>query len=121
MHRRTAMLFAGLVFAVAASADARSAVASPEPHLRSPSASNPTVSLSCHIDGQTCEAVASGGSGSGYSFEWSWPFDEQYDADGVSGGDIVCYPDWGWRTISVTVTDDLGRMGYASTSFFCPA
>lgn len=117
MHRRTALMFAGLVLALAASADARSTAAAPESR---PSAA-PSVSLSCHIDGQSCEAVASGGSGEGYSFEWSWPFAEQYDADGVSGGDIVCVPYWGWRTISVTVTDSWGGHGYASTYFFCPA
>lgn len=115
MHRRTAALAAGLVLALAASANARPPAAAPQ------AASAPSVTMSCHIDGQTCEAVASGGSGEGYSFEWSWPFDEQYDADGVSGGDIVCYPYFGWRTISVTVTDSWGGMGYAETSFYCPA
>ncbi|HEY0018502.1 MAG TPA: hypothetical protein VGC13_19500 [Longimicrobium sp.] len=82
---------------------------------------NPTISLYCHIDGQTCEATASGGSGEGYSFEWSGLFNEQYDADGVSGGDIGCYPYWGWRTISVTVTDSNNGTASASTNFFCPA
>lgn len=119
MHRRTATLFAGLVFAIAASAEARSTPPAPEDGAAP--MTRPTISLSCHIDGQTCEAVASGGSGEGYSFEWSWPFAEQYDADGVSGGDITCVPDWGWRTIEVTVTDSYSRTATASTTFFCPA
>lgn len=118
MHRRTSILAAGLVLALAASADARPPAAAP-PSPRAAS-STLTVTMSCHIDGQTCEAVASGGSGE-YSFEWSWPFVEQYDADGVSGGDITCIPYWGWRTISVTVTDSWNGTASDSVYFFCPA
>lgn len=113
MHRRTAVLIAGLALSLAASADA-------SPPLATRQAA-PSISLSCHIDGQTCEATASGGSGGGYSFEWSWPFVEQYDANGVSGGDVGCYPYWGWRTISVTVTDSWNGTATTSTQFFCPA
>jgi hypothetical protein len=115
MQRRTALFTVGLAVALAASADA-----SPVPPAPKPAAAALSVSMSCHIDGQTCEATASGGSGE-YSFEWSWPFVEQYDADGVSGGDISCIPYWGWRTISVTVTDTWNGTAYDSTYFFCPA
>lgn len=111
MHRRTPLLLATLALALTASAP-RSA----------PAAGTPlTVSLSCHIDSQTCQATASGGSGEGYSFEWSWPFAEQYDADGTSYGDINCVPYYGVRTISVTVTDSWNGYAYDSTSFYCPA
>jgi hypothetical protein len=79
----------------------------------------PTVSLSCSTDSQFCEATASGGSGEGYSFDWAWPVQEQSDADGYSAGNIVCYPAWGWFTISVTVTDSNNSSGYASTQVFC--
>ena len=120
MQRSAAVWMGALALALAASADASTPPVAPEVK-RAEGFSYPTVSLSCHIDGQTCEATASGGSGSGYSFEWSWPFTEQYDADGVSGGDVTCIPYWGWRTISVTVTDSWGRTGSASTQFFCPA
>jgi hypothetical protein len=115
MPRRTPMLAAGLLLALAASANARPPAAAPNAAAMSPS-----ISLYCHIDGQTCEATASGGSGE-YSFEWSWPFVEQYDANGVSGGDISCIPYWGWRTISVTVTDSWNGTASTSTYFFCPA
>lgn len=116
MPRRSPVLAAGLLLALAASANARPPAATPKSASRAPS-----ISLYCHIDGQTCEATASGGSGEGYSFEWSWPFVEQYDADGVSGGDISCIPYWGWRTISVTVTDSWNGTASTSTYFFCPA
>lgn len=118
MQRRTGLLVAGLVAALAGSAGASPTSPTPAP---APAAVNPTISLYCHIDGQTCEATASGGSGEGYSFEWSGLFNEQYDADGVSGGDVGCYPYWGWRTISVTVTDSNNGTASASTNFFCPA
>lgn len=115
MHRRAPVLLATLAMALAASADATSPAAAPH------AANAPSVSLYCHIDGQTCEATASGGSGQGYTFEWSWPFIEQYDADGVSGGDINCVPYYGVRTISVTVTDSWNGTAYASQYFYCPA
>jgi hypothetical protein len=116
-------MVAGLVAALAAtasSAPASSAPAAPKTARASQFVTPLSISLYCHIDGQTCEATASGGSGE-YSFEWEWPIVEQYDADGVSGGDVVCYPYWGWRTISVTVTDSNYASRSASQSFYCPA
>jgi hypothetical protein len=118
MRYRTLAMAAGLVAALAASAS--SAPAAPETARASQFVTPLSVSMSCHIDGQTCEATASGGSGE-YSFEWSSLFVEQYDADGVSGGDVGCYPYWGWRTISVTVTDSWNGTSTASQYFFCPA
>lgn len=120
MHHRTAMLAAGLVLALATSANARPPADTPEAALAVTAALPLSISMSCHIDGQTCEATASGGSGE-YSFEWSSLFVEQYDADGVSGGDVGCIPYWGWRTISVTVTDSWNGTASTSTYFFCPA
>jgi hypothetical protein len=118
MRYRTLGMVAGLVAALAATAS--SAPAAPKAARASQLGTPLSVTMSCHIDGQTCEATASGGSGE-YSFEWSWPFQEQYDADGVSGGDITCYPYWGWRTVGVTVTDSWNGTSTASEYFFCPA
>ena len=118
MRYRRLGTVAGLLAALAATAS--SAPAAPEMARASQFVTPLSVSMSCHIDGQTCEAMASGGSGE-YSFEWSWPFVEQYDADGVSGGDVGCYPYWGWRTVSVTVTDSWNATSSASQYFYCPA
>ena len=118
MRYRTLGMVAGLVAALAATAS--SAPAAPETARASQFVTPLSVSMSCHIDGQSCEATASGGSGE-YSFEWSWPFVEQYDADGVSGGDVGCYPYWGWRTVSVTVTDSWNGTSSTSQYFYCPA
>lgn len=109
MHRRTVGLLAALVLALAASANA----SAPAP------ASYPSVTLRCYPDGIWCEATASGGSGSGYTFEWSDNIAEQYDADGYSWGDVLCYGYIGTRTVYVTVTDGLGGQTGDAASFYC--
>jgi hypothetical protein len=119
MHHRTAALIGGLVVALAACADGGSTPVTPEaakPRLLV----SPTVSLSCYPDGQWCEATASGGNPGEYSFEWSWPAIEQDDANGYSTANVVCYPAYGWFTISVTVSDGNGGTGSASAWLFCP-
>jgi hypothetical protein len=120
MHPRTALLAAGLSLALAACADGGTTPLSPDAKPAANLFNQPTVSLSCHIDGQTCSATASGGSGSGYSFQWTH-VNEQEDADGYSWGYVDCYPYWGWKTVEVAVTDSADRTGYATIQFFCPA
>ncbi|HEX8395047.1 MAG TPA: hypothetical protein VF665_22060 [Longimicrobium sp.] len=120
MNTRTALLATGLSLALAACADGASTPLAPDGKPSADLWNLPTVSLSCHIDGQTCSATASGGSGSGYSFQWTHVI-EQEDADGASWGNVDCYPYWGWKTVQVEVTDDANRTGYASMQFFCPA
>lgn len=116
MRLHTPFLVASVAAALAVGADA--APRAPQPASAARPA--PTVTLSCNPDAQACEATASGGSGEGYSFEWDWPVQETSDADGYSSGNVVCYPAWGWFTISVSVTDSNCATGYASTSLFCP-
>jgi hypothetical protein len=111
MVRRTSLLAAAVAAALAARANA-----SAPPPVQT----WPTVSLSCYSDGQNCEATASGGSGQGYTFDWNWPAQETWDDSGYSTPNVVCYPAWGWFTISVNVTDSNGHTGSASTQLFCP-
>jgi len=75
-----------------------------------------SVSLYCDEGVGTCDATASGGSGSGYSFAWTH-VDEQYDAGGYSWGYVQC----GLaiqRSISVTVTDSNGATATGSTVYY---
>lgn len=68
MRYRTLGMVAGLFAALAATAS--SAPAAPGTARASQFVTPLSVTMSCHIDGRTCEATASGGSGE-YSFEWS--------------------------------------------------
>jgi subtilisin family serine protease len=76
----------------------------------------PSVSLSCDEIAGTCDATASGGSGTGYSFVWTH-VDEQYDAGGYSWGYVSCGLAY-QRSISVTVTDSNGATATGSTVYY---
>jgi hypothetical protein len=70
-----------------------------------------------------CTAVASGGSGSGYSFSWSGGASEYYDQGGTSKAYVVCYKYSGspHGTLSVygTVTDGSNTTAWFSASRSC--
>lgn len=112
-HRRFALL-GGLALALAAAADASSTPAA----ASTPAASTLAVSLHCYPDSLTCEATASGGSGSGYSFEWELVA-EQYDQDGYSWGDVQCNGYIGWRNVYVVLTDGANAQTGDMTTFYC--
>jgi hypothetical protein len=73
-----------------------------------------------------CTAVASGGSGTGYSFSWSGGASEYYDQGGTSKAYVQCYknysggyPTSGYLTAYGTVTDGNGNSTYFSLSRSC--
>ena len=72
-----------------------------------------------------CTAVASGGSGTGYSFTWH-SGSEYYDQGGTSKAYVPCnknyssgYPSSGYLTAYGTVTDSNGASTYFSLSRSC--
>jgi subtilisin family serine protease len=75
-----------------------------------------SVSLGCDETAGTCDATASGGSGTGYSFTWT-NVSEQHDANGYSWGYVLCGLA-NQRTISVTVTDSNGATATGSTIYY---
>lgn len=119
MRRRTSVSLAGLFVALTACADASSTPVAPAAAPTALLGSYPSVAIECSQDSMYCMATASGGSGGGYSFEWSSNVTEQYDEDGYSWGDVNCYGYLGWRGVSVTVTDSYGATGGASASLYC--
>jgi subtilisin family serine protease len=73
-----------------------------------------------------CTAQASGGTGTGYSFQWHGSASEYYDQGGVSKAYVPCnkngtYPYYtsGSLTAYGTVTDSNGNSTYFSTSQSC--
>lgn len=73
-----------------------------------------------------CTAQTSGGSGTGYSFQWHGSASEYYDQGGVSKAYVPCnkygsYPCYtsGSLTAYGTVTDSNGNFTYFSTSQSC--
>jgi hypothetical protein len=120
MHLRTTLLAAGLAAALAACGDAGTNPLAPKGGPRRLLGSQPSVTVTCYSpDYFTCDATASGGSGSGYSFAWSYNVDEQYDSGGYSWGDVNCHGALGWQSVSVAVTDSYGQTGYGSASIYC--
>jgi hypothetical protein len=79
----------------------------------------PIVSLSCAHSPNICEATASGGSGTGYSFTWSTNAFEQHDADGYSWAYFACAVSTN-LVISVTVSDSNGATASTSRTQYCP-
>ena len=83
---------------------------------RSAARTGPFVSISCECiaDGRLlCQADAGGGTGP-YTYQWGPP--------PITGGgqwQIVPCSGNGTRTISVTVTDANGEIGYYSDQFWC--
>lgn len=118
MHLRTTALAGGLVAALAACSDQGSTPVAPEdaPARR---LTYPAVTVYCNPDHIWCDATASGGSGDGYSFEWSYNIDEQSDGDGYSWGYINCHGYIGWTSVSVTVTDSYNQAGGGSAYIYC--
>ncbi|HEX8362965.1 MAG TPA: S8 family peptidase [Longimicrobium sp.] len=91
---------------------------SPNRLLNATLAVPPSVTLYC--EPYYCDASASGGSGTGYSFTWTGAA-EHYDSGGYSsatysqcGGTTTQY-----RTVTVTVTDSQGGTASASTRAQC--
>ncbi len=68
-----------------------------------------TVYITCQYS--MCQAEASGGSGTGYSFAWTRAV-EHYDADGYSEAAAVCTTYRG-TYVQVTVTDSNGSTASA--------
>lgn len=76
-----------------------------------------TVSVSCYQLAGYCEAYASGGSGSGYSFTWGDAI-EQYNNGGYSYAYPDCYPGY-FLVPTAGVTDSNGAGAIASDSYYC--
>jgi hypothetical protein len=77
-----------------------------------------TVTMQCTSDSISCEAVASGGSGS-YTFVWN-NASEGYTEGNYSEAAPYCWSGHNKFTVSVTVTDSLNATGTASKYFVCP-
>ncbi|HEX8694940.1 MAG TPA: S8 family peptidase [Longimicrobium sp.] len=89
----------------------------PPPPPPVPGSTPLSVSVICDSSTGYCDATASGGTESGYSFSWSNAI-EQYDADGYS----YAYPLCGGTsrvTVSATVTDGSGATTTGSSSYYC--
>jgi hypothetical protein len=82
-----------------------------------PSSTRLSVTVSCYQAADYCEAYASGGSGTGYSFMWG-DATEQYDANGYSYAQPYCYPGY-LVTPTASVTDSNGNSAIASASYYC--
>jgi hypothetical protein len=80
----------------------------------------PSVNVYCDSYGGYCEAYASGGSGSGYSFAWDLGY-EYYDANGYSATAVNCLSGYGpyFHDVSVTVTDSNGATAMGSGRIYC--
>jgi hypothetical protein len=77
-----------------------------------------SVTMYCTQDSITCEAVASGGSGS-YDFVWT-NANEGYTEGNYSEASPQCWSGHNKFTVSVSVTDGMGGSGGASKYFVCP-
>jgi subtilisin family serine protease len=91
-------------------------IPAPPPPPPPPGSTPPSVVVYCDETMGTCDATASGGSGTGYGFTWT-NVAEQYDAGGYSWGYVVCGNAY-QRSISVTVTDSNGATATASTIYY---
>ena len=70
--------------------------------------------------GLSCRAVASGGTGTGYSFTWL-NADETADANGVSFANLRCVPNvTGYLLVKAIVTDGSGTMRSVQQAIYCP-
>jgi hypothetical protein len=76
-----------------------------------------SVSLSCELDGHTCYAYASGGTG-GYSFSWT-KATEYYSEPSYSEAIAHCGDYIGGVYVRVTVTDGLGATATAGRGVEC--
>ena len=77
----------------------------------------PVIDVYCYDGGGYCEAFASGGTGSGYSFSWSGAY-EQHDGDGYSWASVDCYFT-GYTQVTATVTDSSGASASGSQYYYC--
>jgi subtilisin family serine protease len=84
-----------------------------------PGGGAPVVSVTCDEGSGYCWASASGGTGSGYSFEWTRA-SEASDANGFSDAYVICGTIARNIVVSATVTDSNGATGTGSTSYYCP-
>jgi subtilisin family serine protease len=82
-----------------------------------PTPSTLAVSLTCPQGWNSCEATASGGTGTGYSFTWTNAF-EQYDSGGYSFASVQCGYDLE-TNVYVTVTDSSGATYTESAYYLC--
>lgn len=106
----------------------RAGVRSRRPSLNTGTALSATVTCPSSFNyGSTYDrtAVASGGSGTGYTFSWH-SGSEYYDQGGTSKAYVPCnknysggYPTSGYLTAYGTVTDSNGTSTYFSTSRSC--
>jgi hypothetical protein len=130
MRVPTYRALAALVLLAAACGDAPTAptAAAGGPSLNTGTALSATVTCPSSFNyGSTydCTAVASGGSGTGYTFSWH-SGSEYYDQGGTSKAYVPCnkyyssgYPSSGYLTAYGTVTDSNGTSTYFSLSRSC--
>jgi subtilisin family serine protease len=85
----------------------------PQPQPTNP----PAISVYCYNGSGYCEAYASGGTGSGYSFTWGEAF-EQHDADGYSWASVSCYFS-GYIYVTASVTDSSGAQASSGAYYYC--
>jgi hypothetical protein len=78
------------------------------------------VNMYCQSEFGSCEAYASGGSGSGYRFTWVNVY-ESFDANGQSGAYFNCASGYGPYSFDVwaTVTDSNGAKATGHDVFYC--
>jgi len=76
-----------------------------------------TVSVNCGVDAGYCDATASDGTGTGYSFTWDGA-SEYYDAGGYSEASVNC-PLSGQKNVTATVTDSSGATATGSAIYYC--
>jgi subtilisin family serine protease len=88
----------------------------PAPAGSNPAPTAPTVSVYCDSYGGYCEATASGGSGTGYSFAWT-NASEGYDAEGYSYAYPYCFETF--QFVTATVTDSNGATASGSAYYNC--
>ena len=121
MYRRTALLPGSLVLALAACTEGNSSPIAPHAGAGEVVSAYPTVRVNCSATSLRCSATASGGTGEGYSLEWSFGVHETYDADGTSYAEFDCGGQQAWRAAGVTVTDSRGTTASAYEDVYCSA
>lgn len=69
-----------------------------------------------------CYANASGGTGTGYTFQWWNAWEDYEDEEGWSSATVDCYSyGYGYVSVYVTVTDSGNATHSVSTTFWCVA